>query len=236
MPKTDTTKHPAPFSQVVLDEIAGVIFDEHIRKMNKGESAKVKILDPFAGIGKIHTLSEGNKYVATVGVELEPEWANQHPLTEVGDALNLRFRKNSFDVIATSPAYGNRMADHHNAKDGSDRRSYKHYLGREPSEGSSSVLYWGDAYRDLHAKFLAEASRVLKPDGLFVLNISNHKKTLKRGEPAVEQRVSEWFMGVFLSMGYKLEHVVPIKTPRYKYGQNSETRTEHEFVICMRKP
>lgn len=221
-------KHPAPFSLLILNEIGGILFDEHMRKINKGEGKKLRILDPFAGIGKIHGLNDA--HTTTVGVELEPEWANQHPLTEVGDALNLRFRKNSFDLIITSPCYGNRMADHHNAKDGSHRRSYKHYLGREPSEGASSAMQWGEEYRDFHARFMAEASRVLKPDGLFVLNISNHIRA------GVEQRVSEWYMSVFLSMGYLLNQVIAVQTPRYRYGQNSETRTENEFIICMRKP
>lgn len=229
-------KNPAPFSGPVLDKLADVILEEQIRKIQKGEGRKLRILDPFAGIGRVHSLSEHDPLITTIGVELEPEWSNQHPATEVGNALDLRFRKNSFDLIVTSPAYGNRMADSHNAKDGSHRRTYKHYLGRDPSEGSSAVLHWGEEYRDFHARFLAEASRVLKSDGLFALNISNHKKTLIKGDPPVEQRVAEWYLNVFLSMGYLLNQVIPVHTQRYRYGQNSESRTEQEFIICMRKP
>jgi tRNA G10 N-methylase Trm11 len=206
---------------------------EQARRASFGMSYKLRVLDPFAGIGKIHDLAgEG---ITTVGVELEAEWAMQHPGTEVGDALNLRFRRNGFDVIATSPCYGNRMADHHNAQDGSHRRSYKHYLDRDPSPGSASVMHWGDAYREFHTNAVIECDRVLRPGGLVLWNISNHKKTINKGQPAVEQKVSEWYMALFLGMGWLLQEIRPIKTPRYKYGENSETRTEFEFIIAMRK-
>lgn len=226
--------HPAPFSKIILQEIVGIVFDESVRKINKGEGKKLKILDPFAGIGKIHELS--NDYITTVGVELEKEWANQHPQNEVGNALKLRFRKNSFDVVCTSPTYPNRITDHHNAKDGSHRRTYKHYLGRDLSPESSSVMSWGQEYRDFHEKAVAEALRVLKPDGLLIWNISNHMKTITKGNPPAEQRVSEWYLGLFLSIGLMLHSVVRVPTPRYRYGSNSESRTECEFIICMRKP
>lgn len=78
------------------------------------------VLDPFAGVGKIHTLENH-----TSGIELEPEWAAQAPInkgiTIVGDALE-RMREWAtfyvgFDAVVTSPTYGNRMADHHDAKE-----------------------------------------------------------------------------------------------------------------------
>jgi hypothetical protein len=234
MPRTKLKEHPAPFSNVILDQLRIMVAAEQERRHGFGMSTNLRLLDPFAGIGKIHNI--GGHGIKTVGVELEPEWAAWHAATIVGNALDLKFRRHSFDIIATSPCYGNRMADHHNAQDGSHRRSYKHYLERDPSPMSAGVMYWGDEYREFHTEVVIELDRVLRPGGLVLWNISNHKKTINKGQPAVEQKVSEWYMALFLGMGWTLQEVRPIKTPRYKYGSNSETRTEFEFIIAMRKP
>ena len=99
----------------------------------------------------------------TVGVELEPEWADLHPDTFVGNALALKFDDADFDAVVTSPTYGNRLADHHNAKDGSVRRSYTHDLGRQLQEDNSGAMHWGPKYRDFHRKAWIEAKRVIRP-------------------------------------------------------------------------
>lgn len=91
------------------------------------------ILDPFAGVGGIHTLRDipGFEKVETVGVEIEPEWALAHPGTRVGDATALEFGEAAFDAVCTSPAYGNRMSDQ--------------YLGEStcPDCRGETVLYAG---------------------------------------------------------------------------------------------
>ncbi len=136
-------KHPAKFSPEIL-----AIIDECL------EDAKT-VLDPFAGIGRIHDL----KNRQTTGVEIEAEWANQHPDTLVANALDLPFPDQHFDAIATSPTYGNRMADHHNAKDGSRRTTYRHLLGHELHEDNSGRMQWGEQYRVFHAAAWKEADR-----------------------------------------------------------------------------
>lgn len=248
--------HPAPFSLPVLDYIATVLEEEAELRNKK----KLRVLDPFAGIGRIHDLPHD-----TVGVELEPEWAQQHPKTEVGDATNMRFRAKSFDVVAYSPCYGNRMADSHNNKDAckacegwgqwyeqvdnksylvtcksckgtalSHRRSYTHYLGHKLSDNSAGDMHWGPKYRRFHWRFLEEADRVLRVSGLHVLNIANHEKTIK-GE-RYEVRVSEWWINRLIKMGYTIEHVARIHTSKYRYGTNRDLRTKGELVVVARKP
>lgn len=205
-------KHPAKFSDEILPIIDRLLGDAEM------------VLDPFAGVGRIHELNR-----ETVGIEIEPEWALQHPRTFIGNALKLPFPDETFDAIATSPCYGNRMADHHDAKDGSRRITYRHLLGRPLHPDNSGKLQWGDAYRAFHLKAWAEAVRVLKRNGRFVLNISNHIRANK------EQLVTEWHSGVLGGMGLSVEEIVTVKTPRLRFGQNHEARPTREFVILFKK-
>ena len=177
-------RHPARFSDSILDAVRGYL------------PSGARVLDPFAGTGRIHELGTHGSH--TVGVEIEPEWANLHPATIVGNALALPFADASFDAVVTSPCYGNRFADHHNAKDGSRRRSYRHDLGRPLHPANSGQLQWGPAYRAFHERAWAEVRRVLKPDGMFVLNVSNH---IRGG---VKQPVVQWHCVRAHAIGFQL--------------------------------
>ena len=66
-------KHPAKYTDHLLP-----VFEDLLKGCTK-------VLDPFAGTGKIHSLP-----FDTVGVELEKEWAEMHEKTIVGDATDLR--------------------------------------------------------------------------------------------------------------------------------------------------
>ena len=211
MAKTKPARHPTKFTDDIL-----AIIDELL-----GDAETV--LDPFAGVGKIHDLS--NRH--TTGVEIEPEWANQHPDTIVGDALSLPFIDNEFDAIATSPTYGNRMADHHNAKDGSKRVTYKHYLGHDLDENNSGRMQWGDQYREFHEAAWKEADRVCK--GLMVLNLSDH---VRKGKV---MHVVRFHTGVLGNLGYFIKQMEWVDTPRMKFGANRDLRVSNEFVIAFRK-
>lgn len=105
------TSHPAKFPKYVLDRIA-----LYVRAEARQLGRPARVLDPFAGVGRIHDLPR--RYAETTGVELEPEWAACRARTIVGDALALpEDWTGRFDVVATSPCYGNRMADSHEARD-----------------------------------------------------------------------------------------------------------------------
>lgn len=155
--------HPATYSDSLLPVLADLLLGFR------------RILDPFAGTGTIHVLSElllpGSE---TVAVEIEPEWAAYHPRTIVGNALALDFCDGVFDAICTSPTYGNRLADHHDAYDPDSRRSYTHDYGHPLNDDNSGTMQWGDRYRDFHERAWTEALRVLRPGGRFVLNIKDH--------------------------------------------------------------
>ena len=205
--------HPAKFSDSILEVLDRLIPQDAV------------VLDPFAGVGKIHTLGR-----RSIGLEIEPEWATQaEGRTIVGDALRLPIRDAVVPCVATSPTYGNRMADHHNAKDGSRRMTYTHVLGRTLNRASSATLQWGEAYRKFHEDAWREVYRVLQPNGLFLLNVSNH---IRKGQ---EIPVSEWHLATAVELNFNLESAIKISTPRMRRGENHQLRVEHENVYVLRK-
>jgi hypothetical protein len=254
------SRHPARYSDRVLTALAAILDDETTR-LNDGRA--LRVVDPFAGTGLIHSLASST--ITTLGVELEPEWAAQHAATIVGDALDLAAALESVgwiepvDVVATSPCFGNRMADHHDAKDEcktcvgcgevqpdvdsppilcpdcggtglSRRNTYAHALGRKPSDGSAAILQWGPRYREFHREFIGSAAEVLKPGGLLAVNIKNH---IRGGRVA---QVVEWWLSAMLTAGLDLDRVVPIKSRGNRQGANGSARLDREFWLCVRLP
>jgi DNA modification methylase len=212
--ESDRVPHPAKFSLAVL-KVIDELLDE--------EPDDALILDPFAGTGRIHTLGRNSW-----GLELEYEWASYwHGPTLVGDSCHLPFRSRSFDIICTSPCYGNRMADSFNAQDGTRRLTYHHSLGRRPSPHSSAVMQWGEGYRGFHARVWVECRRVLKSGGRFILNISDHIRAGK------VQPVTRFHLTTLRGLGFHVRsfHIVP--TPRMKFGTNANLRAHAEYVIDL---
>jgi hypothetical protein len=217
-------RHPATFSNVLLPIIAFQI------QYHAPPDMFLLILDPFAGIGKIFELEKLIPGCVVWANEIEPEWAAKRERSRVGDALDLSWAASGwFTVICTSPCYGNRMADHHNARDISRRNTYRHALGRPLSDNNAGELQWGMEYRSFHVKAWAETSRVLCYGGLFILNISNH---IRKG---VEQLVSEWHRDTLIEMGFSLLDDIHVMTPRNKFGANRNLRVGYEHVYVFRK-
>lgn len=228
MTVTETTvKHPAKFSETVISAMREELELEAGRRVFAGHGAPFRLLDPFAGVGGIHHLAEADW--ETVGVELEPEWAAAHPRTIVGDATRLPFPSRSFDALVTSPAYGNRMADKYDGRDGSKRMTYRLSLGRLLSEGNGAALQWGDEYRHLHRKAWHEGFRVLRYGGLALVNVSDH---MRKGQRVP---VVGWHTRTLHEVGFKIEKVVPVGTPRYRFGANREERVDGERIIVARR-
>lgn len=211
------TDHPAKFSPEVLTAIV---------KSLPPRARTWWALDPFAGIGTIHSLP-GN----TVGIEIEEEWASEHPDTIWGDCLEVMrlYPDKSWDAIITSPCFGNRLADNHNAQDPSKRITYRHVLGRKPDPKSSATMQWNKKYRDFHEKVWAEGVRILKPNGLFVLDISDH---IRKGQI---QPVTAWHLRTLLDLNLHVKDIQNVPTHRMGFGANRDLRVPFEHVITLSK-
>lgn len=215
--------HPAKYTPIILTHIADLI------------GCRRPLLDPFAGVGGIHTLP-GH----TVGVEIEEAWAAASPFTICADSHHMPFPDRCFPAAATSCTYGNRFADHHNAKDGSSRRSYTHDLQRQTGDpdrqlddGNSGRMPFGPEYQDLHEEVWLELARVLKIGAPFVLNTSNFYKRTRGVDRLI--RVTDWHTGCLIRIGFTFLHEIRVATPRMRHGENTK-RAEYESVQLYRAP
>jgi hypothetical protein len=242
--------HPAKFSPTIIHAIGDALL------VHLPPGGVKEVLDPFAGVGTLQQLHQWAPWWSVYCIELEEEWARQSPSLErvvVEDSLRLMgllasappdsivpFRNgwgkrvdlpSRFDAIVTSPAYGNRMADSHtpSPSDTSKRHTYRHYLGRKLSANNAGGMQWGRAYRDFHRAAWTQAVRVLKPGGLFVLNVSDH---IRAGRI---QPVSIWHEAQLRASGLELVERIEVKTPRMGHGQNGKVRVECEWVLVFRK-
>lgn len=221
-----TRKHPAPYSKNVLATVADVL------ARSRGDSLSWKVYDPFAGIGRVFLLEQVFPGMECYGTEIEAEWVSQHPRHYHADAFDFMAHPSHymmFDVVVTSPTYGNRMADHHDAKDGSRRITYRHYLGRPLHENNSGGMQWGKKYREFHEAAWRAVWQVLKPDGMFLLNISDH---IRQWE---QVPVSKWHLQTCEQLGFECSAALKIETPRMKFGENSSRRVANEWLFVMKK-
>lgn len=212
---TTKVRHPAKYSDALLPVMAEML------------QGATRILDPFGGTGRIFELSADLPDAQIEAVEIEPEWCAMNPRLTLGNALALPWPDGYFDAICTSPTYGNRMADHHEARDGSRRNTYRHALGRPLHRDNSGAMQWGAEYCTFHIKAWTEAWRVLCDGGRFVLNISDH---IRKGQRV---RVTDWHIDALELLGFDLVEHRKIETPRQRFGQNGHLRVEYESVILF---
>lgn len=214
-------KHPATYTNSFIPKFAELLIGCD------------NVLDIFGGVGKLALIKEYGFTGKVICNELEPEWAETSPYNvdewHIGDAANMAWAEsNSFDAICTSPTYGNRMADHHNAKDGSKRVTYKHFLGRGLNEANTGRMQWGDKYREKHLEIYKECARVLKDGGLMIVNVSDH---IRKGQVV---NVVEWHKEALTNFGMKLIDEIKIETPRMGFGQNAKSRVQHECILVFK--
>lgn len=247
------TPHPAKFSDAIIEAITRWI------------PAGSVLLDPFAGVGRIHEL---RPEVETWGVEIEEEWATQSEwtilgdaTTDLGDVAEAHALHYGFDVIATSPSYGNRMADKHNARercrqcDGLGVRAGTCGTGARDCSACDAtgqrdhkrVTYKHVLGRELHPNNTGgmqwgESYRVLHysawREAVAVLReggrfILNCKDHIRGGE---RQRVTAWHASALLDLGLELLGVERVPCRGMRFGANAHKRVDYESVIVFEKP
>ena len=210
----DPTPHPAKFPDIVL----GMMREE--MRPHRGRL----VLDPFAGIGRIMDL---HPEFDVVGLEIELEWAAQREGVLCVDSIEWMRGTygltggGGFSVIATSPSYGNRMADKL-LVDGTRRHTYANALGRNLSDRNSGALQWGKAYRVFHEEAWEVAVSILDEGGMFLLNIKDHIRGGKH------QYVTEWHVETLIHLGLTYSKHLRVPTRNMGHGQNYDVRRSEE--------
>ena len=210
-------RHPARYTDALLPVMADMLIS----------AGAQSILDPFGGTGRIFSLAHYGYTGDIAAIEIEPEWAAYDSRITLGDALALPYDDHTFDAICTSPTYGNRMADSHNAQDASRRNTYTHAIGRKLHSNNSGAMQWGDAYRDFHRDAWIEASRVLRLGGAFVLNCKDHIRAGKR------QRVVDWHLDTLQELGFTVLERVQVDCPGNGFGANGSARVPYEEIVLL---
>ena len=215
------TKHPATYSNNFIPIFAELLIGCE------------NVLDVFAGVGKLALIKEHGYSGKVVCNELEPEWANTSTYAvdewRIGDAASMLWANDSsFDAICTSPTYGNRMADHHYAKDASKRITYTHFLGRPLDERNTGRMQWGAEYCNKHIEVYRECKRVLKSEGLMIVNISDHIRQKR------VVNVAEWHKSTLSLLGFTPIKDIIIETRRMGFGSNAKSRVPNEWILVFK--
>lgn len=228
--------HPAKYSKALMP-----FFQSIIDSYGYDSDDPIDVLDPFAGTGRIHDLA--SLWVQTWGVEIEEPWADLHDRTMCGDSTQLHkwFPPLSFDMIITSPTYGNRFADHHVPRNEAKlwtRRGYTYDLRAMTGEperqlepnNTGKLMFSSPKYKKLHQEVYAQCHRVLRQGGWFVLNVSD---SIFKGEIVP---VAAWHRDVLIELGLRVIAEYDVPTPRLRMGRNESARVECEKIFVLEKP
>lgn len=222
------TPHPAKYTDDFIP-----IFAEQVLKYKKDNKPAI-ILDPFGGTGKLGLIKKHLPESIVITNEIEKEWADQSysngvDFALVGDSTDLPFSDESLPFIITSPTYGNRMADSHEAKDGSRRNTYTHKLGRRLTDNNSGKMQWGKSYRDLHRSVYKECYRTLEFGGIMIINMKDH---IRSGERI---HVTDWHKRELMSLGFTHLETIEVEVTGNGFGANAHLRVPYESLIVFKK-
>ncbi len=216
-----TVTHPAKFTKEQLFHIYN-----HLPEFTD----EISVFDPFAGVGTISALNEHDRNVFVTGMEIEPEWADQSPVVITGDSLAyMAWTRQRYDAIVTSPAYGNRLADSYDGRDGSKRNTYRIALGRPLDEQNGARFQFSEEYKDFHMDAIEGMVRVTKPGGRVIVVVKNF---IRDGEVV---DVVNWWREALAYMGLTEQAWIPIEALGMGYGANRDERVKYEYILVWEK-
>jgi hypothetical protein len=225
-----------PWNQILRAEVSG-----SQRVMNTyvsgGWSNLVETLGSLRPIRLLNNFTNGDISSRTIQPERIPVIA----VEEVGDREIQSLTTSTGTFICEGylhhNTYGNRMADHHVAKDSSKRMTYTHQLGRPLSENNSGAMNWGPKYWDFHIAAWREQTRILKPGGLFILNVKDfyRTRTINRTRVTEQVEVCQWHLDTLTDLGYQVEREVIVPVRGMRMGANHKKRMGHEMVYALRR-
>jgi len=231
--------HCAKFSKELYEPIRQMILRTHAGQECVNGLAECGVYDPMAGVGTLEEiLAPMAGWLVPVGSEIEIEYATERPWIQWEDC---RDHLDRYQLIVTSPPYGNRMADQYlgtpaeqalRAETGKKprRNSYAIDLNRRVSEGSSAGLQWGPKYRELMESIWGHvAQHQLLPGGHLIVNVASHFRD-KEYRP-----VAEWTLSTLLDLGLVLIEARFAETPGNRDGQNRESRVGGELVYLFQR-
>lgn len=209
-------KHPAKYTDSFIP-----IFADIIRRYKISS-----VLDVFGGTGKIGKVKKLLDFdVRIVSNDIEQEWAMQGKDNGCDDCLNLDAEnletvgEGSYDSVITSPTYGNGMA----SKSPGAVYTYTKYLGRALDPENTGGVMFGKNYKDKHLRCLGEIKRVIKKQGILVLNLKNF---YARGTMV---DLVGWWKCSCESLGFSL--LEEIKVPTKGYGIFGNKLVGHEHIL-----
>lgn len=237
--------HPAKFSPAILAELVHIVADFNLHRL----------LDPFAGVGTVHCLPADTwgveieplwaaAHARTIvgdalhlpfrrgsfdAVITSPTYANRmadhHNAMEKcrpckGTGVVPAPEQSELVVCPKCEGLGRRFYK---------RLTYRHQLGRELHPRNSGQLQWGEAYRKFHEAAWREAIRVLRWDGLLVINVSNHMRAGKVVD------VVGFHQELAVKRGLILTDKIEVETGRMRFGANRDLRVPTESILVLRK-
>ena len=215
------TPHPATYTDALLPIFAELLLKSQLAPQVSGTvgPGPAKILDPFAGTGKIARLRAWLPQAEFYGYEIEPEWAEQaraagcvmHHRRQPADALPRRHvRRHLHEPDLREP--------HGRSPRGARRQPAPHLPARARPAADARELRGAamgrEEYRALHVAVWTECRRVLKPGGIFVLNVKDH---IRGG---VLQEVTNWHAVTLLMLGFVCTRRVHVPCPGQRHGAN----------------
>lgn len=212
---TTTGKHPAPFTDSIIDELAKII-------PNSVPSGWT-ILDPFAGEGhKLGALCDRLGY-EFVGNDIEV-WPGADPRVRLMDSTNTYSYPWESHAVVTSPTYNNGVNDHFEPKDNSQRLTYRSRLGRALHVNNTG-RYTGRGSKRGEKEYWRLTNACVRwwPN----VSIVNVKDSIRKDEV---YPFTELWTKLLYEYGYDVEQV-DVECPGWRYGSNNDARLDTEAIL-----